>query len=494
MARKNNVSWLEQAGRKLVQTGFLLLFLFPLGVIVFQKASLQPAPAFVSWLLPWDPAVLTGQVLSRQFTAIVIGAPLLLLALSFVFGRFFCGWVCPLGTLMDLVRPLAFWQKRKSLRKAGGLFPPQRNSKLRYYLLAGVLGASLISLKYLGLFDPLVIFQRASTALALNAFWTQQPGFRATIGVVSLVFIAILALELWQPRFWCRNLCPVGTLISLVSRFSLLKRRVAASLCSHCDQCRRECPTNAIPEDALQTDYAACTFCLECTRACPKDGISFGFGATAAPSQPVMQLPPARPIAAATTPASQGLNRREFLGVLAAGAAGVALTPLVELTPHKALLRPPGALPPGEFERTCILCQECIRVCPTGALRPAFLEGGLASLGTPVLVPRQGGCSLNPSCPHLCGSVCPVGAIQPTSKQEMQIGVAVVLREACLAWDQGAKCLVCVEACLNEAAIAYHGRITVDPTRCTGCGRCESGCPVPGSAIRVVPLEKTPYA
>ena len=169
---------------------------------------------------------------------------------------------------------------------------------------------------------------------------------------------------------------------------------------------------------------------------------------------------------------------------------GLALTPVIELEPRKAVLRPPGALPETKFVRTCITCQECIRVCPTNALHPALLESGLVGLGTPILVPRQGGCALNPSCPDLCARVCPVGAIQPITKENLKIGLAKVHREACLAWDQSAKCLVCVEACLNSAAIAFEGRVTVDPNRCTGCGRCESGCPVPGSAIRVEPIQE----
>ena len=88
----------------------------------------------------------------------------------------------------------------------------------------------------------------------------------------------------------------------------------------------------------------------------------------------------------------------------------------------------------------------------------------------------------------MCAAVCPVGAIQRIEPKDMRLGIARVEPALCLAWDQGVKCLVCVEACLVQAAVSYQGRVTVDPTRCTGCGRCESGCPVPGSAIRVVPF------
>jgi len=182
------------------------------------------------------------------------------------------------------------------------------------------------------------------------------------------------------------------------------------------------------------------------------------------------------------------LNRRELLGGAAVGLAGLAISPLAGLAPQTKVLRPPGALPEAEFLRTCIACQECIRVCPSHGLRPVLLEAGLAGIGTPRLVPRQGGCSLNPSCPDLCAQVCPVDALRPVAPKDLKLGLAHVERSLCLAWDQGVKCLVCVEACLVQAAVPYEGRVTVDPQKCTGCGRCESGCPVPGSAIHVQPL------
>ena len=183
-----------------------------------------------------------------------------------------------MGTLQDLVHSLIFWRKSKTIQQQGRLFPANRNNNLRFILLAAVIGASLISIKYLGLLDPLVIFQRGSTTLAANFFSVRQPGIRATLGLVSLLFLAVLLLEFWQPRFWCRNLCPVGALISLVSRFSLFKRQVNATECTNCGKCQRTCPMNAIPKQVLRTDYFQCTFCLECSSSCPKDGIRFAFG------------------------------------------------------------------------------------------------------------------------------------------------------------------------------------------------------------------------
>jgi len=509
---------IDRLARRAIQIGFLLLFLYPLFLVIYQRVTFRAGPNLASWLLPWDPLLLTGHLARRDWAGLVIGAPLMLIALTLILGRFFCGWVCPVGTVLDLVRSLAFWQKRRKPSHAMRLFPANANSHLRYYLLIAVALAGLFSLQALGLLDPLVIFLRASTALASNLFTLRQPPLRAFLSIISLLFVAIVTLELWQPRFWCRNLCPLGALISVFSRFSLLNRQVS-SACSFCGDCRRACVMNAIPrKEPHDTDYSDCTFCLECESACPNTGISFAFGTLAGKQwqrnpqisrsanqqiddsrSPVLPLSQS-PNASAGKPQFQGsyvsspgklgsrLTRRELFGGLAAGAAGLALAPVVERDRRGGVLRPPGALPEELFVRTCILCQECVRVCPTGGLKPTTFEAGLAAVGTPQLVPLTGACTRNPSCPGLCAQVCPVGAIQPIAPEQVKIGRAVVDHPLCLAWDQQVKCLVCVEACLVEAAQVYNGRIVVDPRRCTGCGRCENACPVGGSAIHVRPF------
>ena len=501
---------IDRLARRAIQIGFLLLFLYPLFLVIYQRVTFRAAPNLASWLLPWDPLLLAGHLARRDWAGLVIGAPLLLIALTLILGRFFCGWVCPVGTALDLVRPLAFWQKKRKPSRTTRLFPANANSHLRYYLLIAVVFAGLFSLQALSLLDPLVIFQRATTALASNLFALQQPPLRIFLSVISLVFVAILLLELWQPRFWCRNLCPLGALISVFSRFSLLNRQVS-SACTFCGDCRRACVMNAIPrKEPHDTDYSDCTFCLECESACPNTGISFALGTLAgkrwqrdpqiskSASQQTGEaadpsLPAAKPQFQGSYQPKSGkfgnaLTRRELFGGLAAGAAGLALAPVIERDRRGGVLRPPGALPEELFVRTCILCQECVRVCPTGGLKPTTFEAGLAAVGTPQLVPLTGACTRNPSCPGLCAQVCPVGAIQPIAPEQVKIGRAVVDHPLCLAWDQQVKCLVCVEACLVEAAQVYNGRIVVDPQRCTGCGRCENACPVGGSAIHVRPF------
>ena len=488
---------LVKTSRKLVQVGFLVLFLYPLVPVIYRRITYSPAPTFSSWLFPWDPLLLLGQAAHQEWLLLVIGAPLFLLSLSILIGRSFCGWVCPMGSVLDLVHALTGgrrFRRRKLLAGGGG--GTHRNEWLRYYLLAAILVGGLLSSQLLGLFDPLVIFQRTATTLMNDLFATQEIGLRIYFSIISLVFIGMVALEFWQPRFWCRNLCPLGAIIALASRWSLLNRRVTSE-CTNCGECLRMCPMRAIPREVHNTDYSDCTFCLECEGACPKEGISFGFGTLVKKSwQKDEPGPDADPIKrrqgkympTATINGQNRLTRRVFIDGAIAGVAGAAIVPLVGLSSHSEVIRPPGALPEKEFVRTCIVCQECVRVCPTGGLRPTFLESGLAGIGTPQLVSRQGACSIKPSCPDLCAKVCPTGALRPIRPEQLKVGLARVDHSLCLAWDQGTRCLVCVEACLNDAAQAYQGRVTIDAQKCTGCGRCESGCPVAGSAIRVYPL------
>jgi MauM/NapG family ferredoxin protein len=494
--RKNRFRWTRTA-RRLVQTGFLLLFLYPFILEVYKRATMEPAPVMTSILLPWDPLLFLAQVLRQNWLFIIIGAPLLMITISLFFGRAFCGWICPLGTLMDWVQSLIFWRNFPRKVKPVGDNREKRNNPFRYYLLIITLVGALAGLQLAGILDPLVIFNRIMAALVTDVFSLQQSPIRVSLSIFSLVFVTIAILEIWRPRFWCRNLCPTGALIGLFSRWSLLNRQVTNS-CTSCGECSRVCPMNAIPSEPHDTDYSDCIMCLECESSCPKNGVVFTFGRL---SQKGWQ----RKITNISIPRAKQwdgqyqdfesrlgwlkIGRRDFIGGITSGVVALIGLILLPRTAKKTVLRPPGALPEEEFIRTCIICQECVRVCPTGGIRPTFFESGVTAIGTPKLVPRQGGCSLNPSCPNLCAKVCPVGAILPTKPEEMKVGIAKVDHSLCLAWDQGVKCLVCVEACLNEAAQAFQGRITVDPKKCTGCGRCESGCPVAGSAIHVYPRE-----
>ncbi len=495
---------IDKIARKLVQLGFLALFLYPFVPLVYRRLTYREAPVVTSWLLVWDPLLLLARLPRLGQGALIIGAPLLLIALTLVAGRFFCGWVCPLGTVLDLVRPLSPARRRLARRPAGQLARlltmPNGNSYIKYYAAVAALVLSLLSLKLVGLLDPLVLFHRTATVIVADLFALRNPAFDIYLSA-SFLFLAVLLLELWRPRFWCRHLCPQGALLGWLSRWTLLNRRVSEA-CNYCGRCREVCVMNAIPKETHDTDYRECHFCLACEAACPRKAITFGLGPLAwARWQPKRLLsagtagdPKPRIFAGVYVPRESShaerilglkVKRRGFVGAVLVGAGSLALWPALRLAPDQALIRPPGALPEEEFLATCILCQECIRVCPTHGLKPALFEGGLRALGTPHLVPRDGGCQLNRSCPNLCARVCPVGAIQVIPREKMRVGLARVDRRSCLAWDQAARCLVCVEVCPTQAATPHQGRVTVDPLKCSGCGICERSCPIVGSAIHV---------
>jgi MauM/NapG family ferredoxin protein len=199
---------------------------------------------------------------------------------------------------------------------------------------------------------------------------------------------------------------------------------------------------------------------------------------------------------------SANLSRRRLLQAGGLGIASVLLlkadwgTKGVNPQGLKAsatgLIRPPGALPEEKFIAACVRCGNCMRVCPTNGLQPAFGEGGLEAFGTPVLVPRIGQCTQ--AC-NSCGKVCPTEAIQPFTiedKAHLYLGTAVIDRSLCLGWGHDRICSICAEACPYQAIYQQDPegnpgkRPVVGEAICVGCGTCEKVCPIqPMAAIRV---------
>jgi ferredoxin len=291
-------------------------------------------------------------------------------------------------------------------------------------------------------------------------------------------------------RFWCRALCPLGGLLGLASRWSLLRLKKNDAQCDNCNRCLLHCQGGDDPLPGAPWRKAECHLCLNCVGDCPQHALRFQFAAA-----------PARAIDAPQ------LQRRRLIGSLALGAGLLPVLRGASLSgsePDPRLIRPPGSLLEARFLERCIRCGECMKVCPTNALQPSVTEGGLEGLWTPVLVPRVGYCE--PGC-VLCGQVCPTGAIWEITAEEktgrsagnqqaadpVKIGTAFYDRGRCLPWAMGTECLVCEEWCPTSPKAIYlvPGDVVtstgetkrvrqpyVDPKRCTGCGACEYACPV----------------
>jgi len=413
------------------------------------------------------------------------------LLLVMIFGNFFCGWFCPMGAVIDFFDRILFREKKRTKP-----FDDQPLRRFRYGLFIFSVIAGLMAFQVMYLLDPISLITRTmiiafyppaiyvfnhllpqvQSLLPKNPFIVSSiplPVFKVNL-FIFLFFIAILVLGVVRRRFWCRYLCPLGTLFSVFSRFRFLKRSVTDE-CTSCQKCVKECPVGAIPEKAPQTyrhpDCISCFNCLEC----PPRAVSFGW------ERPGWK-----------TESRVNLSRRYVVGSIAFGcfsALMIKTNPLQSESGLKnnRLIRPPGALPEAEFVAVCTGCGECLKVCPNNGLQSTFLEAGLAGLYTPRLIPRIGYCE--EFC-NFCGRVCPTEAIRPLSVEEkrlIQIGVAHIDKTRCIAWDTDKICLVCNEQCSYHAIVGDEKkRPIVKEEKCTGCGICENKCPVDGESAIIV--------
>jgi len=506
--------------RRLSQILFLALFLYLFIQTDYHGEDELGLP--VRLFLDFDPLIALSAILATHAVRAVFLLALVTLVLSVFLGRFFCGWVCPLGTLNTAVG----WFR---MRRAGPVPEDGRYPRLRpikYFVLVFVLVAALFGWNPAGFVDPISLTIRSLaigynpgfnkivrtsldavyglgwpgispaadavySALVGTVLAFQQPFFRQMIPI-ALIFTAILLLNLLAPRFWCRYLCPLGALLGLAGTKQMLARvDVNCDKCMSCRVCNRSCQGDATPFPPGQWASRECVLCWNCKDACPCTAVRIG------------------PTLKKTGEGNVDLGRR---WLLASGAGALLSVPLVSLQghregPHPELIRPPGAVPEDEFLRRCVKCGECMKVCPTNVIQPTLHQAGLEGLWTPMLVPTLGYCEFNCT---LCTQVCPTGAIERLElkvKQRTKIGLATVDRSRCIPWVHGRNCGVCEEHCpargkairfQEEERVKRDGerfilkKPYVIPQICIGCGICENKCPVLDiRAIRVTSMNES---
>jgi MauM/NapG family ferredoxin protein len=492
--------------RRLSQILSFILFLFLF--IKTDYSGTNELPYAVNILFRIDPFLAASASLATKTLVLLMWPSLIFIILAFILGRFFCGWVCPMGALLDSCHKIIPHAHKGIV---------SRFHTLKYYLLGFLLVTAFFGLPLAGYFDPFSILVRglaisvypAVNVLATSFFtftYQQMPAWinyltepvyaflKATIlpfrqnyfelAFISLfILLTIFMLERLERRFFCRNICPVGAFYAIISRFSLMRGK-GGTKCGKCRNCITVCRMGAINEER-HISTLDCNLCMDCVDMCPGNKISFGF----------QQKDVARPVFT--------LSRRTFLGSLAVGAVLPFFLDARTMAkrPDPYLVRPPGALPEDEFLGRCIRCGECMKVCIGNGLQPTFLAAGLEGIFSPRLNARTGYCEYNCT---LCGQVCPTGALTQLTmaqKHVSKIGNIFFDKNRCLPYAKGIPCIVCEEHCPTpDKAIQFREAQVLNSKgekvlvkqpyvideRCIGCGICETKCPLPGqSAVRV---------
>lgn len=486
--------------RRISQGIFLLIFLF-LFIQTESKGSDElgyPVKIF----LDFDPLIFITTIFSAHAVQKAFYFSLITILITLVLGRVFCGWVCPLGTLNNIVGSFKRWRSNAINRDW---------YRVKYYILIFLLMSSTLSLQLVGIMDPISLLIRSlsvgiyplfnyGTRAVFDSIYNsdiksivnisepiysvlkktvlsfQQP-FYVQSAFIGVLFLLILGLNLVEKRFWCRYLCPLGAFLGLLSRFSILKKSVSEG-CTSCGACANVCQGNASPDKKELWRDTECFYCWNCDDVCPQNAVSFGFF---------------KKRAAAVI----DLRRRRLITSMA---SGIIAVPLLRANPlsksdfiNQKLIRPPGSLEEKEFLKRCVKCGECMKVCITNGLQPTILEAGIEGIWSPILIPKIGYCEYRCT---LCGQVCPTGAIKRLNlkeKAKVKIGLAMIDKGRCLPYAHAKPCIVCEEVCPTpkkaiwfEKAVAKNRngkeivvqQPRVDLELCIGCGICEAKCPV----------------
>jgi len=451
-------------------------------------------------LWPWlakaqfAPALLSVNAVAL---VVIIGCTLLL-------GRVYCSVICPLGIFQDAVNWLRGKTGSKKKRKNRFRYAPAhtktRLTVLGIFVLLLVIGlTNVLAASIAGLVEPYSAYGRIASQIFAPAYdwvnnmlasWSESQVDNYTfykvaisvsapllaVAVVSLIVIVTMA---WRGgRDYCNTICPVGTLLGYLSKYSLLKPVINTEKCINCGKCARNCKAKCINAKAHEIDYSRCVACMDCINLCSEGAITYARR---------------RQKAETSENAAEKTNqsRRGFIiaGALLTGAAVQAkvtdggLTALKDKKPAQRATRvvPAGAISLSHLSRHCTACQLCIQSCPNHVLKPTL---GLDGFMQPHLDFTDGYCP--PEC-TVCSSVCPVGAFHPISvedKSSIKIGTAVVDVDSCISATEGVRCGSCAKHCpaaaIEMVPVAMGSdnmRPAINEEACIGCGSCEYHCP-----------------
>ena len=490
--------------RRISQIVFFLFFIVLFILARFPYSGNPESDIF----LRFSPLIPLFDFIMNLRISLLFWPALIILFLTIFFGRFFCSWICPMGTTLDLIgRVIKSPPEERSVKW-------QKLRPLKFAILIGSIILAVFSVHIWGYFDPLSLFNRALTVVLYpfstlitetslleisNISFLEDPAYAVydwfkevimpenqahsqQLFWIALLFFGILALEKVTSRFWCRYLCPAGALLGFLSQYRFYERIVGES-CPVCNLCQTGCKMNAIPEGKVEeTNKIECIECFNCGEKCPPKVNAITYRWRWKPYHSKVDY-----------------ARRQFLQTSAGSVAALGLLS-IGLNNKEAqgrIIRPPGSVTEEDFLDRCIRCLECVRICQSNGhcLQPDSIHTNVLQLWAPAAVMREGYCEFN--C-NLCGEVCPTDAILSLpleEKQKTPIGFAYFDKNLCIPYARHEDCLVCEEHCPTpDKAIKFELKEVVKPDGtvrtvkypyvvrdlCIGCGVCEHKCPLPG--------------
>ena len=494
------------------QAFFFSVFLISIWLTWTTRAGGYP----VSRILEMDPLVMIANILSTGHVYRYLGWGMTVLLVTLLFGRVFCNWICPYGTLHQFIGWLfnvRNGKERIDSNRYRDLF------FLKYAILTVFLIMAAMGSLQIGLLDPICLMYRTfatvvapmvdmglgQMSIGLGRFGVDtallddlkfRPGVETRIFLgsfwIGMMIVTLVGMNLVIPRFFCRVMCPLGALLGVFSRFALFRINRDVHKCTDCNLCLTRCEGAADPQG--QVRQSECFSCMNCIDDCPEDALSFT----------MVGLDTKQVV-----PAPDFSRRRLFF----AGLVGVMAYPFIRTHGmntdahfEPTLMRPPGSVEESDFLKKCIKCDQCVNVCPTNVLQPAsFKEAGIEGLWTPVMKFEIGHCQLKCT---MCSEVCPTGAIRRITVEEklgkndyeeegpVRLGTAFFDTGRCLPHAMEIPCVVSEEVCPTSPkaiqtkdveAMDVYGNIVVlnkpfmVPDLCIGCGICENECPVKDS-------------
>ena len=401
------------------------------------------------WAKKYPIAVFDWQFTAALQSTLIYGLSIaalllaILIVLTLLFGRIYCSTLCPLGLYQELLTVFfsPFYKKHKQ--------QPAKHYKFAYLLAAlsfgTLIGGSVVVLRLL---DPYSI-----SGNAMSGYW---------YGIGFVLFLTILVF--FKKRFFCTNICPVGTILGFISRFSLFKIRIDSEKCKLCGLCSRACPCDAIDFKHMNVNNEICVKCYKCLGHCPHNSLFYGL-----PKTPKITFNPKR---------RYFVRNVLILALFATACRGGKILGRAITQKIKNVILPAGSNNMQDFANRCLNCNLCVQNCPMQIIKPATADIPFVHIDYDDMYCKY-------KC-HKCSQVCPSGAIKHislTEKQKTKIATAFINHEVCI------KCGLCAQECPRKIIIKEKGMFpNLQSDLCIGCGKCAAACPV--KAISIKPINK----